>query len=399
MDIDASTYIDAGVPDAGFDAGIVDPGIISAQMGDTFQAEPTVAAGPNGMRVSAWLNMPQSIGRYQIAYAVSQDDGQTFGKPRLAEVPDGGWWARSPVAATGPDSIWLAWPAIHLAGQTRDDVRIMASRFAFGATEPDSAITIDDGTKLVRYGPSIAVLDSKSLIVAYTEQAVTIARIDTNGSITRATLNELGIPSLCTDGQRVYAVMETDMGVVLHWSDDEGRTWPDANVHAFEPDPDLAGVQPRCAASGDSVWVVYGATSSTATSGQEMLDAVLVSRSKDRAATWAGEVDVKPPAYLYAMLPNIAAAGDEAYLAFYVGAQADDPDGGTVVARVGDQLEGSTVARAPIKFQTARVPPSWQGDALGVSVYQGHLDVVYADDTSTASHVGLFGIEAAAVGQ
>jgi hypothetical protein len=351
------------------------------------------------MRVAAWLNMPQSIGRYQVAYAISQDDGRTFGKPRLADLPDGGWWARSPVAATGPDSIWLAWPAIHLAGQTRDDVRIMASRFPFGATEPDSTLTIDDGSKLVRYGPSIVELDSKSVIVAYTESAVTIARVDTSGAITRATLNELGVPSLCTDGTRVYAVMETDMGVVLHWSDDEGQTWPAANFHAFDPDPDLAGVQPRCAASGDSLWVVYGATTNSATSGQEMLDAVLVARSKDRAMTWAGEVDVKPPAWPYAMLPNIAAADGKAYLAFYVGTVADDPDGGTVAVRVGDQLEASTVAHQPIKFQTARVPPSWQGDSLGISVYQGHLDVVYADDTQSSSHVGLFGIEAAAVGQ
>jgi hypothetical protein len=396
----ADAGYDAGIVDSGYDAGIVDPGIISAEPGDTFQAEPTVAAGPDGVRVAAWLSFPQSVGRYQVSYAVSRDEGRTFSKQHLAATPDG-WWGRSPVLASGPDGIWLAWPAIHLTGQARDDVRILASHLSTGANEVDAPIVIDDGTQLVRFGPSAVVLDSKTLVVAYTEASVTIARRDASGAISRAQLSEQGMPSLCTDGSRVYAVLENANGVVLMWSDDEGRTWPAANTHVFAPDPDLAATQPRCAAAGDSVWVMFGATAdiSGSASTQEILDAVLLVRSKDRGSTWSTEFDVKPPGQPYAMLPNIAAAGAEAYLAFYSGAMANDPHGATVLVRAGDALEASALIHQPIVFRTARTPPSWQGDALGIGASVGRIDVVYADNNATASHVGLFGIDGAGVGR
>jgi hypothetical protein len=397
-DIDASTYIDAGVPDAGFDAGVVDPGVISDQMGDRFQAEPTVAGGPNGQRVVAWLNLPMSVGRYQVAYAVSLDEGRTFSKIRQATTPDG-WWARSPVLTSGPDGIWLAWPAIHLSGSVRDDVRILASHIASGSTDLEAPVTLDDGSMQVRYGPSIVALDSKTIVAAYTESAIAIASRDSAGNISRATLNEPGTPALCTDGTRVYAVCENSAGVAIHWSDDEGKTWPAANAATFPGDPDLAYVQPRCAASGDSVWVMFGAdASSNLGSGQEVLDAVLLARSKDRGVTWAGEVDVKPPTVSYAMLPNLVAAGGEAYLDFYTGEMAGDPNGAVMLVRAGDMLEASVVAHQPLTFMTARMPPSWQGDALGISVFDGHVDVVYANDTQPSSHVALFGIDGAAIG-
>ena len=91
---------------------------------------------------------------------MSFDEGRTFGPIQQAATPDGGW-ARSPVLASGPDGFWLAWPTIYLAGSARDDVHMLASHLPYGASSLEPPIMLDDGTRQVRYGPSIVELDSK----------------------------------------------------------------------------------------------------------------------------------------------------------------------------------------------------------------------------------------------
>ncbi len=361
------------------------------------ECEPSVAGGTDGTRVVAWMNYPASVGMYQVAYKVSHDEGATFGDVQAAQTPDG-LWARSPVLAHGPDGLWLAWPGIHLAGQVRDDVRILASHLAYGADTFDAPVVLDDGTMQVRYGPSIAVLDDGALIAAYADNSgVTVSRRDPMGTVTQAALTELNPPSLCSNGTRVYAVFGNNNGIVLHFSDDEGRTWPTTQQQTVASDADIADAQPACAASGSTVWVVYGASTEPSTGGQPLLDAVRLVRSTDNAMTFTAPVDIKPPSMPLAMLPNITAAGNEAYIGFYAGSSSNDALGAAVVVRGSDVFNAWGYMQFPLLFSAVRTPPRWAGDSLGVSATGTRVDFAYASVGTSSTHVGMYGLEGAAL--
>lgn len=395
--------VDAGLPDAGAsDAGassleLIDTGIISRQFGSSFQAEPSIASSGDQRRVATWFEYSSGVGRYQVMFAISDDRGRSFSVPAHVDTPVG-WWARSPVAVTGQGGVWVIWPAIELDNGARRDVRMLGAWLPDGSSTLEPVVVFDDESQQPRVGPSATTLTTGTLLVGYLEGVdAVVARRSPAGAVTRSALSTTGIPSLCASGARAYAVVLGTQGVVLSWSEDQGNTWPATQTTVLSVGRRVIG-QPRCAASGDTVWVLLGEGDAPQPGAQGLMSSVRLARSDDGGRQFAPAIEVKPAAVALAATPNVSAAGDDAFVAFYSGQSNPDSMGSVQLVRVRREGAGPPVTvRGSLYFSSARMAPTWLGDSLGIDARGTRVDIAYADNLESASHVGVWSANGAAL--
>ncbi len=160
----------------------------------------------------------------------------------------------------------------------------------------------------------------------------------------------------------------------LHWSDDDGVTWPGSNTDSVPNNLDI--MIPSCAAMNDDVWIEYGLSNSPTGLARY---AVRVMHLTGGGTTEVGDTlataNETAPLFLG---DQIVVRSDGALdLTLYTGS-ADPSAGGdfrhTVSSDQGASFPASSQVHAPITFTSRRHVYNWLGDYVGM---RGASDVTY----------------------
>jgi hypothetical protein len=181
----------------------------------------------------------------------------------------------------------------------------------------------------------------------------------------------------------------------LHWSDDDGVSWPGANLGVTTNA--YVGV-PSCAAAGSDVWLGYGISMTPFMGTGNPYYAMRVAHLGSGGAAVLGDVnaaglETSPLFYANQIVVRPSGALD---LLFFAGAS----DGDTMASfrhsastDVGVTWPASTPAYSPELFTMVRHRGPWLGDYVGMRVFGGALYTSYPvnEGPTMRSHVA-FGI-------
>jgi hypothetical protein len=206
---------------------------------------------------------------------------------------------------------------------------------------------------------------------------------------------EYPCPSATSD--RFYVTHGGAAGVQLRWSDDNGATWPAANVTAVFTDALVFG-DPKCATAGDEVWVVDGTHTlpfgMTAESFPP-LDGIRVAHSPDRGQTIdrVAQAADSAAAMLFQRPVLVAEPSGALDLMYYAGQSDGDANGTYRWSRSSDHgatFAPSVVVHGPVDFLTSRASTQWIGDYTGIAWSQGAIFTTYADNSSPSAHIAFY---------
>lgn len=388
------------------DPGPIDNSTLSISPLSSFESEPHVSASTDGRVAVAWIAIENS-GNSSIGYAISKDNGLTFGPVALTSMP-AGLVATDPVmAADAAGNIYLTWLGYtYGAGGYPTKMQLFVAKSAAGAADFAAPTTAHAVTGDLYDKPWITVTPNGTVLVIHTASdqqsySHTVVSRSTDGGATWTNVTMTGdqfrsLPSLCVSASsRVYATFiesTFEQNVMVQASDDEGATW--GNPFRVNGN-DVVGFDCSfCVADGSDVWVTYaiGSGNTPNTSSFEQMKTLRVAHSTDAGKTFPAKVDAHDPAvgplYLH---PSIARDSDGAIdLVYYGGKKSADPTGGLYMGRSTDgaaTFAGATPLHTPIIFDLSREDGGWLGDYIGLATQGKHLHVAYIDNTSFIAHV------------
>lgn len=400
MKADGGPGTDGGPdPDGGPKTPTV-PADISSSPLSALEAETHVAVAPNGYVAAAWIGV-EAGGSSTSGYRFSTNRGDSWLPVSKVDSP-AGRVSSDPVLATDAQSnFYLVWIGFHVSTGTPTDMATYVSIAPHGTTSFGAPVQVSDPAD-----PSTVSLDKPWITVtAAGTIIVTYAFFDPNGTATTifAATSQNGttwsrtpvvsgtgqrnLAMPCTAGGRVWVVHNDDVsGTLLHWSDDQGVTWPSANAAPLGTPSNATFDDPSCvAASASSVWVEY----ESSTSGATASSTIEVAHSTTGGTTFGASVNVQdtPLAYHAQLALEPSGALD---LVYYGGASEMDASGSYRRARStngGTTWTAGTVIKKPLTFLTDRTTQKWIGDYVGVATSGTDLFTVFTDNTTPASHV------------
>lgn len=403
-----------GAPDAS-DAGALLPAppvVVSIDPKTYIESEPSVAVGPSGRVLVAWIGFLSSPVTSRIGYAFSSDGGKTFSAPQYVAAPLPGSDAGDPtVAFDAAGNAYLTFLGFPSSGPETDQhvyvTKAPANGGSFGAIAQVDADGLTDM-------PDVRVAADGSVCVTYAKSTteIVLARSSDGGSTftphTVTANGVVGFASACTgdDPQRIAVTHVRELGsadagdlraeIALAASNTGGSAWqPEIAVS----DPAATGPsedRPSCVTTGTDIWAAYGVSTyplSNVTTMQ-LSTGLSVVHSGDFGATIDRRVQVVASTterYMHPRLVRDAASGN-LYLAYYAG---KDPDDGAASVRVSRSTDdGATwdavvdASPAKLRLRTARSDYQWLGDYLGADVDAGFAIAYVANDTPE-SHIAV----------
>ena len=379
--------------------------VISTSGNTVIEVETHLAAAPDGALCSAWISI-FSGGGSEIGYVFSRDGGATWTAP-LAVGDAAGRESSDPVvAADAQGNLYVTWIAFRRSGADATDFVLYVAKAPAGQNKFNKPVTVDtfaSGDK-----PWITVTAAGTILVTVMArpagESVLYAHRSTNGGATwsrTAIFTAAGgaeanfvVPCAPKTGARVWATHLTTeggsgFGQRLHWSDDDGVTWPAANSKLFA---DGSSIGPAtCAAKGSDVWVGYGQWTVQPADLEAPVDEYHVMHTAN--GTTLTDVVASDSATRQQNLGALAIedATGELALTYYAG----DSDGAkgnvrSVRSKDGGKTWGkSTVVSAPLTFTADRASPKWLGDYFGTVLRGGALFVAYGENGSQLTHVAF----------
>jgi hypothetical protein len=145
--------------------------------------------------------------------------------------------------------------------------------------------------------PWITVTNKNSVLLTYAKTStggIYAARSTDHGvTWTRAVIVEDGAfrnlvyPCVPATGNRVFATYHAGQGIGLHWSDDDGVTWPAASKVAVAATGEQPAFDdPTCAAAGNEVFISYGLSpDAMGTTNSPKLTSIRIAHSPDGGPT------------------------------------------------------------------------------------------------------------------
>lgn len=369
-----------------------------------FEAETHLAVATDGAIVAAWIAI-NGGGTSDIGYVFSRDGGASWTKP-LAIGDATNRESSDPVTAVdAAGNFYVTWIAFRRGGggQASDFVLYVAKAPA-GQDKFDTPVSVDTFTSGDK--PWITVTAAGTILVTYMAssggQSVLYAQRSANGAVwTRSTVFTAAggsqanfiVPCAPKTGARIWATHLTTegggFGQRLHWSDDDGVTWPAANTKLFAQN---SSVQPAtCAAKGSDVWVGYGQWTKQPAGQDAPVDEYHVMHTTN--GTTLDDVTASDTATLQQNLGAIVVEDvtGELALTYYAG----DQDGATGSVRsvrskdLGKTWGKSKPVSADLNFTANRGSQKWLGDYIGTVLRGGALFMVYGENTAQFTHIAF----------
>jgi hypothetical protein len=405
-------------PDAPADVSDAGGGFTSIFPGDIAEGETHLAYGSNGFVAAVWTAFNNTS--IYIGYSFSKDSGVTWTPVQTLDAPLATQNAAGDqtVAIDSNDNAWMSFITFNNAVTEMHvyAVEAPAGTTTFGTpvevTDPIEGTPQDGATALFSYDkPWIAITKNNEIIVTYTrfEQSgatnIIGGRSSDGTSFSRVNVTTNGLdggtgdfvnlafPCASSSTDRLWVVhMDQDstgnFGVVLHYSDDDGATWPAANTVVVDPNT-ASGIfdDPSCAGNGNDAYVQFEHTGA----GGTVASSVLVAHSSNGGTSFGAPVNVLDTASAAAWHSEIALeASGKLDVEYYGGASDGDTNASVFFVRSADQgatWSKETLIKNPITLTSQRNPQNWLGDYLGVTTGAGSLYTVYTDNSSGTSRV------------
>jgi hypothetical protein len=367
------------------------------------ESETSVAATPNGIVCAAWINVGT---KPSIGYTFSTDGGKTWLPPAVASPSDALKYADPTVVVGSDGSFYLSFVGYDDAFSMGN---VMLAHAAPGATTFDAPVLVTPpGSSGPFDKPYIAITKNQAVLVSYTDfssTSIVVARSTDAKSFTRtvgvqADAGTLAMPCPDPDGGRVWLTYHGLGHIGLTWSDDDGLSFPAANLSTPSPladSVDLSSESPACIGKGNDVWVVYGLSHDTVDPSKfDPKDYSLrLAHSSDGGMTFATPVDAGDAnAATYLMEPSLALEpGGAIDLAYYAGGADSDPMASWRFARSmdgGQSFGPSAVLEKPLILDVQLATSTWIGDYAGLAYAGGRLYSTYVDNASGTSHISFW---------
>jgi hypothetical protein len=399
---------------------ITDP--ISASADSQNEHEPQIAVAPGGRTIvsfNAYIS-----GGITVGYRISNDFGTTWGPVMLWPIPsDDNTQSNATVFATADGSLYMAWASESHTQAGRSNIRVWAAKA--GPTEDtlgtpvqvnDPAITplvIDlpviavtaSGRAHVVYNQTLSDGNTTTLVDATSTDFVTWTRRDAVGAGSFQSFRNGARICLADGPGRIYLVhhdsdlayYQSDLGLSLRYSDDDGLTWS-AGIAVQTPDDEInvAFQRAKCVTRGDDVWVLYEISPVTnlvdTSTTVPALTQLRLAHSGDRGQTIDSRTDVagddRP------VLLNSALALEEGGaidIAYYTGWKPQDAAASFRRRRSTDGVNfaPAQVVQPGLTLETSRRAHSWIGDYVGMAAAAGQLFIVYTDNAGGTAHIAF----------
>jgi len=380
--------------------------VISRSAKSFIEAETHLAAAPDGALCSAWISVLAS-GSSDIGYAFTRDGGATWTTPLAVNDPSGRDSSDPVVAADAMGNFYVTWISFRRgAGGDASDFVLYVAKAPAGQDKFNTPVRVDtfpSGDK-----PWITVTAAGTILATVMErpagESVLYAHRSVNGGATWTRTEiftstaggqaNFVVPCAPKSGSRVWATHLTTEGASgfgqrLHWSDDDGVTWPVANSKLFA---DGSSIGPAtCVAKGSDVWVGYGKWTAQPADQEAPVDEYHVMHTSNGATL--GDVLASDAATKQQNLGALAIddASGELALTYYAG----NSDGATGSVRSvrskdsGKTWGKSAVVSAPLLFTADRASQKWLGDYVGTVLRGGALFVTYGENADQFTHVAF----------
>jgi hypothetical protein len=378
--------------------------VISLSNLSALEAETHLAEAPDGTLVSVWISLGGGGGS-DIGYVISKDGGTTWSKVKV--VGDAtGRESSDPVITVDPQgNFYVTWIAfMRDAMGNASDFVLYVSKAAAGATTFGTPVSVDtfaSGDK-----PWITVTPAGTILVTCMQMAgaesVLNAHRSTNGGTTwtkSPIFTSTGgnqanfiVPCAPKTGTRIWAShlsVETDLLQRLHWSDDDGVTWPAANTTTFGINSSITPA--TCVAKGNDLWLAYGQWTAQPASADAPVDEYhVIHTTNGTTITDVLASDTKTKQQELGSLALDDATGELA-LSYYAG----DAEGTTGNVRSVRSTDGgktwsaSKAVSADLQFTANRGSQKWLGDYFGSVLRGGTLFLSYGENADTATHIAF----------
>jgi hypothetical protein len=378
--------------------------VISQSNLSAIEAETHLAMAPDGTLVSVWISLGGGGGS-DIGYVVSTDSGTTWTKPKVVGDATGRESSDPVIAADPQGNFYVTWIAFHRDGMgNASDFVLYVAKAAAGQkvfATPVAVDTFASGDK-----PWITVTAAGTILVTCMQmsgaEAVLNAHRSTNGGatwtkspiFTSTAGNQANfiVPCAPKTGTRIWAShlsVETDLLQRLHWSDDDGVTWPAANTKTFGLNSSITPA--TCVAKGSDLWLAYGQwTAQPASSDAPVDEYHVIHTTNGTTITDVLASDTKTKQQELGSLALDDATGELA-LSYYAG----DGEGMTGNVRSVRSTDGgktwsaSKAISADLMFTADRASQKWLGDYFGSVLRGGTVFLSYGENANTATHVAF----------
>lgn len=361
-------------------------------------AESAVAVGPGGEVMVAFMLLDD---QNAIGYAYSPNFGIDWQPTQLLRAPGGRLSNDPSLAVDATGNFYITWLAQRLPPS---DAHVYWAKAAAGSgkfsaaaevTIPTETYAYDrpniklspQGTPLITYarGPAGGSLDT--IVVAAAPDGEHFTPREIAGPNPPAFRN---FPYLCAPpgGDRVYLAYG-DAGSVYVQSSADGQAWDAASrVQVYTQTTS----DPRCAATGNDLWVLDARARAFPPAGAPTLQAVLLRHSGDGGQSFEPITTVADAGSSSVfMLGNVSVGGQGLVnVTYYEGTSDGDPAARLQVARA--RARGATTfwpaltLHAPVTLRTG-YGVRWLGDYLGTTEVFGALSFAFVDNSGDGSQV------------
>ena len=379
--------------------------IISKGGKSQIEVETHLAAAPDGAMVSVWISLGNV--KSDIGYVFSRDGGATWTTPKA--MGDGtGRESSDPVVASDPQgnfyATWISF--VRSGGGQPSDFVLYVAKAAAGQSTFGTPVEVDafsSGDK-----PWITVTAAGTVLITCMQSAgggnsVLNAHRSTNGGstwtkapiFTSTNGNQANfiVPCAPKAGTRVWAthlsVEGSGLAQRLHWSDDDGVSWPVANTKTYGINSSITPA--TCVAKGDDVWIGYGQWTSQPADAEAPVDEYhVIHTTNGTSITDVTASDTKTKLQNLGSLALDEATGELA-LTYYAG-DVDGSTGNVRSVRSGDNGKTWGVSKpvsADLTFTSDRASPKWLGDYMGTALVGGSLFITYGENADGFTHVAF----------
>lgn len=378
--------------------------IISRSNKSAIEVETHLAAAPDGAMVSVWISLGNAVS--DIGYVFSRDGGATWTAPK-AMGDDTGRESSDPVVTSDTQgNFYATWISFVRSGggQPSDFVLYVAKAAAGQNTfaKPVQVDTFSTGDK-----PWITVTAAGTVMITCMQESggssVLNAHRSSDGGatwtkspiFTSTAGNQANfiVPCAPKTGSRIWAthlsVEGSGLAQRLHWSDDDGATWPTANTKTYGINSSITPA--TCVAKGSDVWIGYGQwTSQPAGSDAPVDEYHVIHTTNGTTITDVIASDTKTKQQNLGSLALDEATGELA-LTYYAG-DTDGSTGNVRSVRSGDGGKTWGVSKpvsADLLFTADRASQKWLGDYMGTVLRGGALFITYGENADGFTHVAF----------